>query len=148
MRKVFAVISLIFIPYICHADEPSRKGLREKSRRSLSDVNYSTYRSTPIPGGFSGRENVQMATGVIRLDGMMVCSTGTNSKMIWYDSNFLSAGNSTIQINAPGDNTDTQVWIPYHIETSTQGLVYTSTCNVCTNLWSAPNLRATIERIR
>lgn len=116
------------------------------SRRSLSDVNYSTYKSTTAESIVNGRSNVQLSSGMIRLDYVFVSSPGLNSLLILGDSCIGCLGNSTKPINGSGDLTSTYGEIPYRLETSTQGVVYTSTCNLCTSQWAMPKLRFGYER--
>lgn len=123
-------------------------------RRSLSDVNFSNFKSTFIISREENFQNLQVATGVIQIDTVFVSSPGVNSQLLMYDSNKWASGNSTKAINTTdseavnGDNTNTYGEIPYHHETSTQGWVWSSTCSVCASSWSPPRLRGIFRRVR
>lgn len=130
---------------IAKADSPARD--------SLSDVNYSNYRSSQVNGSYTTTLNVQLSTGVIRLDSVIISSAGVNSQLFLYDSNVSSGGigNSTFVItgrNNNGEQTNSVREIPFRIETSTQGLTFTSTCTAANQVWAPPVLRFIYERKR
>lgn len=141
--KAEFLTSIIFLicPALAFADGPSR--------RALSDVNYSTFKSSEGIGGLNGFFNKQLSTGVVRLEYVFVSSPGVNSQLMLYDSDILNAGvgNATRTITSR-DNTNAYGEIPFKIETSTKGLVYSSTCTACAGAWNPPLLRFGYERIR
>lgn len=119
------------------------------SRKPLSETKFSVARSSEVTVGYTGMQNVQLATGVIHFESAFVSSPGVNSVLIMRDSNKFSIGNSTFTLNPVGDNTNTYGTIPFQYQSSTQGIVYTSTCAVCTGApWSPPRLRFSFERLR
>lgn len=118
------------------------------ARRSLSDINYSTYKSSEVTGSLTDRQNVLLSTGVLRLDYVWISSPGVNSRLVILDASPF--GQTTTYIAGPiGDNTNSTVEIPYRVETSSHGIIFTSTCTACTgSAWSPPRFRFGFERIR
>lgn len=138
MAKRFGILAVLFIANLAYADSPARK--------SYSDVNFDTKRSSslPTPGSNPNVASFGISSGQVSLMQIYVSSPGINSKLFVND-NWLAGFSSNPM--TPGDLTTTQTNLIYNVQTTT-GLVVTSTCSACLVPWTAPDLRVTYERIR
>lgn len=151
MKKVFLAICCLFISLILFAPAFATSfplGQPHPSRRSIQQNRFNFQRSSEVVAAYSGTFNVQLATGVISFNSVNVTSGGVNSVIIIRDSNLFSLGNSTFTLNPRGDNTNSVEKLEFLYQSSTQGIVYTSTCSACAAPWSPPVFRFIFERER
>ena len=139
---IFAGLMLLIAGNLYAFDDPDR--------RTQSDTNYSTFKSSFIEGSVTDQENMTLSTGIIQLEAIVVSSVGVNSQLFVLDSNVFNAANSTITVsgrNGKGDATTQLGEIPYKYE-AVRGIVVTSTCTACQLAWTPPDLRAIYRRKR
>lgn len=155
MKKIYAALILSFGLSTYALCASTRSGFDVSQKHSLSDVNYSTLKSTAFASsGVLGQGyRQQLSSGVTRIEFAYISSAGINSMLQILDSRIFQGpllGNATVQVNGNGDPTNiTGQIIPFNYESSTQGIVIVSTCTVCAaSPWVAPDFRIAGERIR
>lgn len=142
LKKVSLLVFVLFLFYVTFRSKKSFADV--SSKRSYSDVNFNTLKSTFMNSSGNNSGYTFASTGVVSLLGIGVSSPGVNSRVVVTDNWFDGISSNTI------DRSQTNVvntWISYQVETTT-GLVVTSTCQACSSSWTSPDLRVSYERKR
>lgn len=137
-RSFFLLCFLFLLSRIVFSDFPDR--------RSRSDVDYISYLTTGVvPSSPPVTKAISITSGTVKIWGIYIASPGVNSQLSFYDNYLVGDTSNQIGVSMPTNSRD---FIPFNHETSTRGLVMTSTCTNCSATWSAPSFNVHYKRVQ